>query len=109
MSVSTITTANPCLNCGACCAAFRVSFYWAEADDAPGGHVPADLTEQISPFHRAMRGTLTEPPRCVALQGEIGRQVGCGIYAQRSSSCMEVQPGDAQCNKARGRHGLVPL
>ena len=24
---------NPCVTCGACCAHFRVSFYWAEADD----------------------------------------------------------------------------
>ncbi|EEX7666747.1 YkgJ family cysteine cluster protein, partial [Escherichia coli] len=23
---------NPCMTCGACCAFFRVSFYWAEAD-----------------------------------------------------------------------------
>jgi hypothetical protein len=30
---------NPCVSCGACCAHFRVSFYWAEADDAPGGIV----------------------------------------------------------------------
>ncbi|EGR9493162.1 YkgJ family cysteine cluster protein, partial [Escherichia coli] len=22
---------NPCMTCGACCAFFRVSFYWAEA------------------------------------------------------------------------------
>ncbi|MBB8903342.1 YkgJ family cysteine cluster protein, partial [Escherichia coli] len=22
---------NPCITCGACCAFFRVSFYWAEA------------------------------------------------------------------------------
>ncbi|EDV84291.1 ferredoxin [Escherichia coli E22] len=29
--------------CGACCAFFSVSFYWAEAGDA-GGTVPARLT-----------------------------------------------------------------
>ncbi|MLR39642.1 YkgJ family cysteine cluster protein, partial [Salmonella enterica subsp. enterica] len=23
---------NPCMTCGACCAYFRVSFYWAEGD-----------------------------------------------------------------------------
>ena len=23
---------NPCMTCGACCAFFRVSFYWAEAN-----------------------------------------------------------------------------
>ncbi|ENB3270628.1 YkgJ family cysteine cluster protein, partial [Escherichia coli] len=46
---------NPCMTCGACCAFFRVSFYWTEADDA-GGKVSVSLTEQISPFHRCMRG-----------------------------------------------------
>lgn len=28
---------NPCLDCGICCTHFRISFYWAEADDTPGG------------------------------------------------------------------------
>ncbi len=40
---------NPCMTCGACCAYFRVSFYWAEADDA-GGLVPSALTEPLTPF-----------------------------------------------------------
>ncbi|RBD09468.1 YkgJ family cysteine cluster protein, partial [Xanthomonas oryzae pv. oryzae] len=26
--------AHPCLTCGACCAYFRVSFHWSEADPA---------------------------------------------------------------------------
>ncbi|MGN2398423.1 YkgJ family cysteine cluster protein, partial [Klebsiella quasipneumoniae] len=46
---------NPCMTCGACCAYFRVSFYWAEADDA-GGLVPAALTEPLTPFLRCMSG-----------------------------------------------------
>ncbi|MEG6657786.1 YkgJ family cysteine cluster protein, partial [Pseudomonas aeruginosa] len=25
-----MSTDNPCLTCGACCAHFRVSFYWGE-------------------------------------------------------------------------------
>lgn len=47
---------NPCMTCGACCAYFRVSFYWAEADDA-GGLVPSALTEPLTPFLRCMSGT----------------------------------------------------
>ena len=39
---------NPCMTCGACCAYFRVSFYWAEASDG-GGTVPVHLTEPLSP------------------------------------------------------------
>jgi Fe-S-cluster containining protein len=95
-----------CQRCGACCAYFRVSFYWAEADDAPGGTVPVDLTRQISPHHRCMAGTEARPARCVALGGEIGHAVGCTIYAQRSSACRELQPGDEKCLRARAAHGL---
>lgn len=101
-----MSTELDCQQCGACCAFFRVSFYWAEADDAPGGTVPAHLTTDISPHHRCMQGTQAKPARCVSLVGEVGRQVGCGIYTQRSSSCKEVMPGDEQCLKARRHHGL---
>ncbi len=100
---------SPCTHCGACCAHFRVSFYWAEGDDHPDGTVPMALTERVSPFLVAMRGTLVEPPRCVALQGEVGGRVGCAIYAQRSSSCRELVPGDDKCVRARQRHGLPSL
>lgn len=101
-------TATPldCQRCGACCAQFRVSFYWAEADDAPGGTVPVALTRPVGTLHRCMAGTEARPVRCVALQGEVGRSVGCGIYEQRSSTCRSVQPGDEQCLKARTAHGL---
>ncbi|MDR7335818.1 YkgJ family cysteine cluster protein [Roseateles asaccharophilus] len=102
-----MTVALDCQSCGACCAVFRVSFYWAEADDAPGGTVPAALTRQISPQLRCMAGTEVAPVRCIALQGEVGRSVACGIYEQRSSTCRSVQPGDAQCLRARERLGLA--
>jgi Fe-S-cluster containining protein len=95
-----------CRRCDACCAVFRVSFYGAEADDASGGTVPVALTRPVGPLHRCMAGTETRPVRCVALQGEVGRAVACGLYAQRASTCREVQPGDAQCLKARAAHGL---
>ncbi len=95
-----------CQRCGACCAHFRVSFYWAEADDAPGGTVPVALTRQLSPQLRCMAGTESRPARCVALDGEVGRSVGCRIYTQRSSSCHELQPGDEKCLRARAAHGL---
>lgn len=95
-----------CQACGACCAAFRVSFYWGETDAHPGGTVPVDLTAPVGPFHAAMLGTLHAPVRCVALDGEVGTRVACGIYAARSSTCRSVEPGDAQCRRARVRCGL---
>ena len=95
-----------CQHCGACCASFRVSFYWAEAGDATPGGVPVALTEAVGPHHRCMRGTHARQPHCAALDGQVGRQVACRVYAQRPSPCREVMPGDAQCLKARARHGL---
>ena len=97
---------HPCQTCGACCASFRVSFYWAEANDAPGGTVPVELTESLTPHLRCMRGTNAKQPRCTALSGQVGQEVACQIYPLRASPCHEVQLGDEQCLKARQKHGL---
>ena len=75
---------NPCLDCGACCGYFRVSFFWGECQSA-GGLVPDDLVVQINPTRVAMIGTDAKPCRCISLQGEIGQEVACTIYANRSS------------------------
>ncbi|MBA4344185.1 MAG: zinc/iron-chelating domain-containing protein [Methylibium sp.] len=92
---------NPCLSCGACCASFRVSFYWAEA---PG--LPPSLTEQLTPHLSCMRGSNSPAPRCVALQGEIGGPIACSVYADRPPPCRELQVGDDKCQRARALHGL---
>ena len=108
-------THNPCISCGACCSQFRVSFYWAEADDAPGGRVPAAMTEQVTPHIRAMCGTHPHAVRCVALEGELGRQVSCSIYALRPTPCREFfawnTDGTANevCTRARAKIGLPEL
>lgn len=112
---------NPCLRCGACCAHYRVSFYWREADDTPDGTVPLALTEDITPFYRCMRGTNQPTPHCIALTGEPGQDVACSIYARRPSPCREFgvqwrdgwlfydEDGLARCNAARRAFGLPPL
>ena len=108
-------TPSPCLNCGACCENFRVSFYWAEADDAPGGTVPVHLTEPVSPHLRCMKGTASKPVRCIALEGEVGRRVSCSIYHQRSSTCREFdvfEPDGSpnpRCNALRIGIGLTAV
>jgi Fe-S-cluster containining protein len=100
---------NPCVSCGACCATYRVSFYWSEADPFLGGRVPPELTEQIAPTRLAMQGTNQKNPRCVALNGEIGCAVSCTIYEDRSSTCREFEAGSEGCQKARHAHGLPDL
>ena len=105
---------NPCLSCGACCSFFRVSFYWAEGDDA-AGPVPISLTEPVSPFLRCMRGTHHGEPRCCALKGTPGEHTSCTIYDRRPSTCREFNPytetGEVNeaCIRARAHFGLPPL
>ena len=78
-----------CNDCGACCKHFRVSFYQGELNTFPGGTVPAELTEPVTPFLVCMKGTANGNNngvgRCVALQ-ENNR---CGIYENRPSPCRE--------------------
>ncbi|MBL8491822.1 MAG: YkgJ family cysteine cluster protein [Rhodocyclaceae bacterium] len=106
---------NPCQSCGACCAAFRVVFAIGELDSFDGGDVPVSLADPLTPATACMRGTERQPPRCIALVGEIGHRVECAIYRQRPGPCREFAPlaalgrgGDA-CDEARRRHGLRPL
>ena len=98
-----------CVECGACCASFRVSFYWGETTDHEVGTVPTELTTPVSPYHVCMKGTSQKPVRCIALDGTIGKQVSCSIYEQRSSTCREFTAGSEDCAKARKIHGLPAI
>lgn len=100
------TDTNPCLNCGACCAHFRVSFYWADAEAAA---LDPALTERLNPHLSCMRGTNQREPRCAALHGEIGGPTRCSVYLDRPSPCRELQAGDDKCQRARARYGMAAL
>ena len=76
------TAEQVCTHCGACCATFRVSFYWSE-----GAALPPDYTEALTPVYDCMAGTNQAQPKCIALEGEVGREVNCSVYALRSSTC----------------------
>jgi len=76
---------NPCFGCSQCCRHYRVSFYHGELDTQPGGHVPAEMAVQVTPFRACMKGTEGGSVRCIALQND-GR---CGIYEHRPSVCRE--------------------
>lgn len=110
-----LNSINPCLSCGACCAYFRASFYWAEADDAPFGTVPVGKTRPLGPFRRVMLGTTRHKSRCICLQGAIGVNVYCDIYDHRASVCRDFPASwcngarNEDCDKARLAWGLPPL
>lgn len=106
---------NPCLQCGACCAFFRVSFYWSEAEPFLGGSVLPELVEPLNAQRVAMRGTLHPPERCTALEGQVGETVSCSICSSRPSPCRELQPWNVdgqpneKCSRARAAYQLPPL
>ncbi|MGE4133991.1 MAG: YkgJ family cysteine cluster protein, partial [Bdellovibrionales bacterium] len=76
---------NPCLGCGACCAFFRVQFYWSE-------EVPSALSVDLDSRHRCMRGTEKKHrPKCIALVGRIGQNAKCGVYENRPTPCRRVE------------------
>lgn len=71
--------------------------------------MPEHYTEPVTSVYSCMARTNQKNPRCIALEGSIGEQVSCGMYELRSSSCKEVQIADAQCNKARMAHNMIPF
>ncbi|XZG69106.1 YkgJ family cysteine cluster protein [Chitinibacteraceae bacterium HSL-7] len=103
-----------CLSCGACCAAFRVTFDASELE-SEGGMVPDGLADMETAHLARMRGTDYAQPRCLALVGKVGEAVSCGIYRERPGPCREfamladVGIFTEACNRARARHGLPAL
>jgi len=80
-----------------------VSFYWAEA---PERRLPESFVEKLNAHLANMAGTNQPTPHCRALEGVVGQNVTCSVYAHRPSPCREVEPGDDKCNRARALHGL---
>lgn len=111
------TRTHPCIRCGACCAHFRVQFYWREANrEDHATPVPAGLFEELTPILRCMRGTNDKHrPQCRALSGRIGRDAKCSIYERRPTPCRDFPASyvdgqhNSRCDQARAHHGLPPL
>ena len=106
---------NPCLACGACCAYYRASFYWAESDLIQPGGVPIGLTDKLNDFRLVMKGSKGSRPRCLALMGIIGKKVHCSIYEHRASVCRDFPPSwengthNERCDRARLAWGLPAI
>lgn len=107
--------ANPCIGCGACCAYYRVSFYWGEIDEVVPGGFPSEYVEKLNDFRAVIKGTNQPEPRCAALAGEIGKTAHCSIHCVRSSACREFEASyvnglpNERCDQARAKYGLEPL
>ena len=77
--------------------------------------MPDDTVEVVTPNLVAMVGTNQSNPRCEKLAGDIGDDVRCTMYEQRSSSCRDFDASwengvhNPRCDDARAKHGLPPL
>jgi len=108
---------HPCQTCGACCASYRVQFYWREAQKADSDHpVPPNYWLDADDRVRILKGTEDKHhPKCVALKGRIGEFVTCEIYPNRPSPCRNFQASyetgvyNSRCDEARAKHGLKPI
>lgn len=110
------TELHPCQTCGACCAYFRVAFYWREAEEGSQHNVPRQLTTDLDSNQRCMQGTdHKHKPKCIALEGRIGQFANCKIYLNRPTPCRSFQASyedgfqKIRCDEARAKHGLKPL
>ncbi len=76
-----------CQTCGACCA-YQADWprFSMETDEEiakiPENFIAADLS-----------GMRFEAGRCTALTGELGKHVGCAVYANRPHVCRTCMPG----------------
>ncbi len=118
--MSQASSLHPCQTCGACCASFRVSFHWREAeanhDDEFDHSVPQEYTEDLDLNQRCMKGTNAKHnPTCIALMGRVGESAHCIIYQNRPSPCRNFSASfengheNKRCDEAREKHGLRPL
>jgi hypothetical protein len=93
-----------------------VAFYWREAEPDGIWNVPLALTVDLDALKRCMKGTESKhQPKCVALQGRIGKRATCSIYENRPSPCRNFSASyedgthRPRCDEARKAHGLEPL
>ena len=98
-----------------CCTHFRLSFYWGETDAAPGGFVPAEMTERVNHHLSCMKGSKRQPRRCSALAGTVGEGVAGTIDDRRPTPCREFPAyfddgaPNPKCDALRATIGLPPL
>lgn len=106
---------HPCLQCGACCAYYRVSFDSTEIS-AGSLEVPANFALALTADESVMKGThVLENTRCIALKGKVGEDANCSIYQNRPSPCRKFEASfsygvkEPRCDEARAAHALPPL
>lgn len=97
----------PCIECGACCAYFKVEF-----------EIKKNIQVPISSIYKKnnrtfMIGTDKFKGRCKELNGKVGENCLCSIYKSRPDVCdlfsvwLPNGKQNPRCIKAREYHGLI--
>jgi Fe-S-cluster containining protein len=84
-----------CTTCGGCCA---FSYDWPEFTDESDLQMEGIPLELCDVEHGRMK---CAGDRCLALTGEVGRQVSCSVYPNRPNVCRAFEPGSDDCNQVR--------
>jgi len=99
-----------CLTCGACCQSLLCvgvrptdnvdrDRYWEITVDTEQGEVVVDR------YLKRNGDTLA----CAALEGTIGKRVGCTIYETRPVMCHHFDAGSDRCHAIRRAFGIEPF
>ncbi len=86
-----------CQKCGACCAYSAEWPRFTLESEAVLDAIPAVMIDE------SLLRMRCDGDRCIALEGRVGRNTSCSIYAVRPQVCRTCQPGDEACLIAR-RH-----
>lgn len=92
-----------CLSCGACCRRATDGCILIPAEDLLRWHRigRSDIARQIQPGHFGSEAFAIRPDGgCVHL-GTHDQPYGCGIYADRGTTCRDFERGSPQCLEFR--------
>lgn len=98
-----------CQTCGVCCIA--VPWVDVKAGDLTPAENYWDITTRGQSGEIIVSRQLrrdTETGNCLALKGEIGKSVECGIYENRPDDCRKFEAGSDKCHALRRIYGIEP-
>lgn len=110
---------HPCIECGACCATYRVSFERSEWESytPQRRRLLQEWIKDLGGKYLGMKcGASKHRPCCQALNGKVGKSASCEVYELRPSPCRNFRASfddgltkQLRCDEARRAHGLRAL
>ena len=98
-----------CQTCGACC----IALPWVDVkqSDATAEENYWDITVEAQSGETIVSRQLrrdTKTGNCLALRGEAGKRVECGIYEERPDDCRKFEAGSDKCHALRRAYEIEP-